>query len=144
MKKAYEGSCHCKAIRFICDLDLNPAPSFDHDGWSSTVRCTCAFCTKTGFWKAYVHAEDFQLLDCNKMVADYQFGQFRLHHVSCPVCGVHPFARGDLPQAGGHFYCINLNCLDDVSAEELATTPVQVEDGQEEGLTLAGPGPLSN
>ena len=66
MKKTYQGSCHCKAVRFSCQLDLAPAgqrstPELPGIRWTSTFKCNCSSCWKNRFWKGFVRAQDFRL-----------------------------------------------------------------------------------
>jgi hypothetical protein len=135
MKTEYQGSCHCGAVRFACQLDLAPAgerspPAQAGVWWTSTFRCNCSSCWKTRFWKAFVPAGDFRLLQGRQEMSDYQFGSRQIHHTFCRNCGVHPFASASLPQMGGDFYAVNVACLDDVTPEELARAPITYEDGR--------------
>jgi hypothetical protein len=41
-----------------------------------------------------------------------------------------PFGRGDVPEIGGAYVSINLACLDDAEAAELAGAPVKYMDGR--------------
>lgn len=119
MKKTYQGSCHCGAVRFEADLDLG-------DG---TSRCNCTLCAKTRYWKAIVKADALRLLQGEDVLTDYRFGSKTIHHLFCRRCGVKPFGRGDL-EGFGEFYAINVACLDDVTDAELAQAPVRFEDGR--------------
>ena len=84
MKKTYQGSCHCGAVRFEVDLDFATANS---------NRCNCSICRRQRFWKALVKAEDFRLRQGEEALNDYQFGSNTVHHLFCKTCGVRPFGR---------------------------------------------------
>jgi hypothetical protein len=126
MKKTYQGSCHCGAVKFECGVDLS----------SGTTRCNCSFCRKARMWFAITKAEDFRLLAGESMLTDYQFTppgkpEPFLHLCFCSRCGVRPFSRGGvLPQFGGAFYAVNVACLNDATDEELAQAPIHHADGR--------------
>jgi len=132
MKKTYHGSCHCGAVRFECELDLAPdASARTTNRWyASTFKCNCSFCTKTRFWKGFVRADGFRLLQGQEVLTDYQFGERSVHHPFCNRCGVRPFSRSHLDVMGGDFYAINVTCLDDATPEEWVAAPVTYEDGR--------------
>jgi hypothetical protein len=126
MKKTYQGSCHCGAVAFECELDLA----------AGTNRCNCGFCRKARFWFALAKEADLRLLRGAEQLTDYQstpVGKSEpfLHFTFCSRCGFRPFTRGGaLPQLGGPFFAVNVACLDGVSDEELASIPVRVADGR--------------
>jgi hypothetical protein len=134
MIKTHRGGCHCGAVRFECELDLDPEgqrsePRLPGPWWTSTFRCNCSWCAKTRFWKALVRAGDFRLLAGEEALTHYRFGAKMIDHVFCRTCGIAPFGSASLDVMGGDFYAINVGCLDDVTAEELAAAPVRYEDG---------------
>lgn len=125
MKKTYQGSCHCKAIQFECDLDFEVEPS---------RKCNCTYCFKTHYWKAFAKGKDFRLLKGEWHLHDYipkhsNWPVGNIHHFSCSSCGANPFSRGYLEQFGGWFHAVNITCFDNVSEEEFSRIPVQYEDG---------------
>lgn len=120
MRRTYRGSCHCGGVRFRCEVDLD----------AGTSRCNCSMCWKGRFWKAIVPATDFQLLAGHASLAEYRFGSGLIRHRFCPHCGVKPFGEGELAELGGHFYAVNVACLDDASLDDLLAAPVVHEDGR--------------
>jgi hypothetical protein len=119
MKRTFHGSCHCGAVRFSCEIDLV----------QGTSKCNCSICSKTRFWKAIVKPNAFELIEGQGELADYQFGSERIHHHFCRHCGVKTFGHAQIEELG-EFYAVNLACLDDLPAEELAKAPVKFEDGR--------------
>ncbi len=117
MKKTYHGSCHCQAVRFEADIDLE----------AGTGKCNCSICTKTRNWMAFVGADAFRLIEGKDELRDYQFGGMTLHHPFCKHCGVRLFARGQ-DAKGNATYAVRLSCLDDVPPEELVASPLQYFD----------------
>lgn len=117
MKKTYQGSCHCGAVRYEADVDLA----------QGTFRCNCTICFKSRAWMASVPAPDFRLLAGEANLRDYQFGIKRIHHRFCATCGVRPFSQGSDPK-GNAFYAVRVNCLDGVDAKEFVDAPIRYFD----------------
>ena len=128
MKKTYQGSCHCGAVRFSCGLDLE----------AGTIRCNCGFCRKARFWMAFAPIADFHLLSGADALGDYQKAPAGrpapfLNFLFCRHCGFRPFTRGGaLPRFGGEFYAVNIACLDGLGDEELAAIPVRHANGRDD------------
>lgn len=120
MKKHYQGSCHCGAVRYEADLDLD----------EGSFKCNCSICTKVRNWLAMVKPEDFRLVAGEDDLRDYQFGRQVIHHLFCRHCGVHSFGWADSPDFGGKFYAVNVTCLDNATDEELAQMPIRYVDGR--------------
>jgi hypothetical protein len=109
--RTYQGSCHCGAIRFEVDLDLG-AP---------VNRCNCSFCTKLATAMLTVKPTAFRLLSGEESVADYQRTAGGPNHGPfCKRCGAHAFGYGNLPELGGEYRAVNVNCLDGLEVSRLA------------------------
>lgn len=134
MIRTRHGSCHCGAVKFKCEIDLAPPGQRSSqirpgEWFASTLRCNCSFCRKTRMWKSHVPAEAFHLLQGATDLTHYRFGAGGIDHTFCRTCGVYAFVGASEPVMGGDFFCVNVACLDDVTAEELAAAPVRHEDG---------------
>ncbi len=122
MKKTYHGSCHCKAVTFEADIDLD----------AGTGKCNCTFCWKTRNWSAgNLAAGDFRLTSGESVLADYARKQegAETHARFCSRCGSRVYGHGHIEAAGGAFVSVFLPALDDLPVEQLIAAPVQYMDG---------------
>jgi hypothetical protein len=117
--KRYMGSCHCRKVRFEADIDLS----------AGTGKCNCTFCTKARAWSCIVQPSAFRLLEGADSLTDYTRSD-AIHNLFCSHCGVRPFGRGNIPEVGGEFIAVNVACLDNITASELAELPVHYSDGR--------------
>lgn len=116
MKVTYHGSCHCGAVRFEVDADI------DH------VRvCDCSICSKRGALNFRVPPRDFRLLTPLADMSCYQWGTFSAKDYFCPTCGILPFRRPRTPTddetARGltqtETWTINVRCLAGVDLDAI-------------------------
>ncbi len=118
MLKTYTGSCHCGAVRFEADLDLE----------QPTYRCNCSICRRTRFWPAIARDGGFRLLAGEQELTTYLFNTRKNQHYFCRHCGVRPFGIGTETPIG-RMYGVNLGCLEGVSEEELSGLAIAHVDG---------------
>jgi hypothetical protein len=95
---AYEGGCHCGAVRFRVVVDEHQA-----------IDCNCSICTKKGFLHLIVPPDRFTLLQGRDALTTYQFNTNTARHLFCTTCGIHPFYH---PRSHPNDYDVNVNCLD--------------------------------
>ena len=114
--KRYVGGCHCGAVRFEADLDL-----------STASRCNCTLCVKRSATGLIVKPAAFRLVSREESLAAYSWASKTGTYYFCPKCGIHVFGRGSLPQLGGEYVSVNVNCIDDLDP---ATLKVVYWDGR--------------
>ena len=101
--KTYSGSCHCGAVRFEVDMNL------DH------VRvCDCSLCRKRGALNHRVEPSQFRLLTPIEEMTLYQWHTKTAKDYFCPTCGILPFRR---PRTAPDLVTVNVRCLDDVDLD---------------------------
>lgn len=107
----YEGSCHCRGIRFTVETDL-----------AQVMRCNCSICGRTGTLMTFVPASALEQTQGEELYVDYQFGKKSIHHGFCKVCGVRPYGSG----AGEHgpMAMINVGCLEGVDVRDHADAKI--------------------
>ena len=118
MLKTYQGSCHCGAVRFEADLDLD----------QPTYRCNCSICRRTRFWPAIAREGGLRVLAGQEELTEYLFNTRKNQHFFCRHCGVRPFGVGNETPMG-KMYGVNIGCLEGVSEEELSRLAIVRVDG---------------
>jgi hypothetical protein len=109
MMRTFAGSCHCGAVRFEIDADI------DH------VRvCDCSVCSKRGALIYRVAPDAFRLLTPFDKLSVYRWGSRTGADYFCPTCGILPFRKPRQPTtqeaAAGvqafQGWAVNTRCLD--------------------------------
>ncbi len=111
----YEGSCHCKDVRFEVEGELK-----------SVTSCNCSICQRKGSLLWFVPHGSLRLLSADENASTYTFNKHVIRHRFCPRCGMHPYGEGTGP-TGAAMAAINVRCLDGV---DLASIPVTEFDGR--------------
>lgn len=122
MKRTYHGSCHCGAVTFEADIDLD----------QGTAKCNCTFCWKQRMWNAgHLRPGDFRLLTGQDALADYgKSGDWgETHHRFCSRCGIATHGHGRIEAMGGDYVSVHLAALDDLPVDDLVAAPVRYMDG---------------
>ncbi|MEW5852632.1 MAG: GFA family protein [Myxococcota bacterium] len=104
------GTCHCGAVRFAVTVDLG----------KGGTRCNCSICIRVSQLSAIVKPGEFTLLSDASALSVYAWGGRTGRRYFCTQCGIHCFLRGNLPELGGEYVSVNLNCLENVELTELA------------------------
>jgi hypothetical protein len=106
-------------VRFEADIDFS----------QPTYRCNCSICSRNRFWAAVVKPAAVRVLEGRDELTQYLFYSMQNEHYFCRTCGVRPYGIGHNPEIG-EVYGVNIGCLEDVTAEELAAAPIQYCDGK--------------
>lgn len=112
----HSGSCHCGAVRFEVEAEI------DH------VRaCDCSICRRRGALTFRVPETALRLLTPRENMTVYRWGSETAEDYFCKTCGILPFRKPSGPTAAERAagvepfkgWAINVRCLDDVDLESL-------------------------
>ena len=118
--KKYQGSCHCRKVKFEAEIDLQ----------KGTYKCNCSYCAKVRNWGHITKPEFFKWTSGQSNVATYQITPGTPNeYYFCKHCGVRLGTKGFIKEIGGDYFSITVATLDNITPEELAELPVQCMDG---------------
>ena len=106
----YQGSCHCRRIRFEVEGELTGA-----------TACNCSICQRKGILMWFVPRAALRLLTPDEDASTYSFNKHVIRHRFCPVCGIHTHGEGTDPK-GNAMAAINVRCLEDIELESIPVT----------------------
>ena len=113
MAATHPGSCHCGAVRFQVETDLE-----------QVIECNCSHCHRKGLMLTFVEPSAFTLQSGEEALSEHQFNKHAIRHLFCATCGVQSFAYGTRPD-GAQMVAVNVRTLEDV--EPWSLTPARVD-----------------
>jgi hypothetical protein len=125
----YSGSCHCGAVRFRVEADID-----------ELTTCDCSLCTRKNAVMAKVHERALTITAGEEILSQYEWNTKRAKHYFCSRCGVYTFHR---KRAAPDHFGINVFCLaefDPASFAVRATAGVSMT-VIDAGARAEGPGP---
>lgn len=126
MTDEYAGSCHCGAVEYRVEVDLEAEEVLD---------CNCSMCRRKGFLHVIVPPEQFTLISGAEKLREYRFNTETAVHRFCETCGIHPFYR---PRSHPDKVSVNARCLEDVDLDRLAIVPFDGQNWEEQIEQLRG------
>lgn len=94
----YTGSCHCGAVQFEIDSDIE-----------ELTTCDCSLCRKKNALMTAVHESKFKLIAGEDALGLYQWNTRVARHHFCTRCGIYTFHK---KRSAPDHYGINVMCLD--------------------------------
>jgi hypothetical protein len=111
----HSGSCHCGAIKFDVDGEID-----------SGLSCNCSICSRRASLLWFVPRTALRLRTPESAMGTYKFNKHVINHRFCPTCGIHVFGEGADPE-GNAVAAVNLRCIENL---DLSKVPVQEYDGR--------------
>ena len=108
---AYKGSCHCGAVTFEVDGDIQ-----------GPIMCNCSICHRKGAPLWFVPRTALRITKGEGVLKDYTFNKHVIKHRFCPTCGIHTHGEGS-DGKGNKMAAINLRVLEGVDLDKLTITP---------------------
>ncbi len=106
------GSCHCGAVRFTVEGEIDQA-----------IECNCSHCSRKGFLLWFVPRQALTVSAGNEQLTTYTFNRHVIQHQFCSVCGCQPFGLGRMPD-GAETAAINIRCLEAIELDTVTRVPV--------------------
>ena len=122
----HTGGCHCGAVRFEVDADLDAEDILD---------CNCSICTRKGFLHLIVEPQRFRLLAGADELREYRFGTETAVHRFCAHCGIHAFYT---PRSHPDMVDVNVRCLDDFVELDVDVLPFDGRNWEENVASIQG------
>jgi hypothetical protein len=114
--RKYAGSCHCGAVAFEIETELD-----------QVNVCNCSICTRRNAVMHRVPPERFRILRGEDMLTLYTFNTGTAQHYFCRNCGIYTFHK---PRSAPDQYTVNVFCLEGVDKDVVAGLAVNRFDGR--------------
>lgn len=121
-RRAYEGACHCGAVRF----QVTSIPP------RSVLRCNCSMCELEDFLHWILPINEFELIAGD--VTTYRFGTEVARHTFCPTCGIKPFYY---PRSNPDGVSINVRCVEGLNWQQLEIEPFDGQNWEQNAASIA-------
>ncbi|MCP4188958.1 MAG: GFA family protein [Gammaproteobacteria bacterium] len=111
MTQAYQGSCHCGAIKL----------SYVGEIIEKALRCTCSICSRKGAMMSTeaIPQENLKVEIEGDNLGLYKFDSKIAKHYFCKTCGI--YTHHETMRTPGHMR-VNLGCIDGVETDDLEVT----------------------
>lgn len=113
MTMKYIGACHCNAVRFAFDADIN-----------EVVSCNCTLCSKRAALMLSVQMESFDVTGGREGMREYRWNTGTARHYFCGQCGIYIFHQR---RSDPSMLSVNANCVIGLDIQGL---PVRHVDGK--------------
>ncbi len=111
--KTFNGTCHCQAVKFEIDTDLE-----------ELTTCDCSICHRKNALMVKVHESAMRILSSDDELSTYTFNTHTAQHYFCKTCGIYPFHR---KRVTPDYFGVNVMCLKDFDPSGI---PVRATDGK--------------
>lgn len=117
---AWDGSCHCGAVRFHVAAEVDEVTS-----------CDCSLCSRRNARMIKVPEAALSLLAGGDVLSEYRWNTGVARHFFCSRCGIYVFHR---KRAAPDHYGVNIFCLEGFDA---SAYPHRATEGV--GMTVTAP-----
>ena len=97
----HKGSCHCKAIEFEIESDLD-----------KIMQCNCSICIRKNAKMAMVSKDSIQIIKGKENLTSYKFNTMIAEHFFCKNCGIYTHHNRRSDPNG---VAINIGCIDAIN-----------------------------
>lgn len=82
----------------------------DDEPPANALSCNCTHCRRKGVLLTFVPRDQVTITAPDDGLREYLFNTHKIRHQFCTVCGVEPFAFGEMP-SGDPVCALNLRCV---------------------------------